>query len=773
MKAPQQLIAFWGLIVFSLFGLSLPIYTYILSLRQKLKWSFNLFHTLRKDIDYCALLYGRIVFEGDSIYLKNPSKALQHHFFCKNLDTASVLFHEFSARLLPDEKDYIRQLLKHYEEGVHFYHNAVRQWRFYKNKKGVSFFIEDHHAFDEDHQRLTELLKDTQKDQKIKNDAFNQTHFPAWHHDQGAKKPKDIVINDALRMYLKHADGTREDFFDDYYFDSVEKLLKEPVRFHKNIQGKRYTFLKHLQKGEGGKINGVLLDITNEAQLIKELHSTQKLHESVLHYLTSPIAIFSKDSRLTFYNEAYLNLFHYEEDFLKKKPRLNEMQDDLRMRQMLPEHINHQQFKQSRMDLFHTLLEPIEEVNHHPDGRVLRIVITPHPLGGLVYIFTDISEQIALERRYNTLMAVQKETIDHLTEGLLVIGSDSCIRFYNHAFIHLWGLDEHLQSRDHVAKLWNQLKSKFHHEDTWDGFLKNILQGIHSRHPFNNKYIVSINFIIDVHYVPLPDGSHLITFNDISDQWKFEKTLKERNKLLEDVSKMKSDFISHVTYELKSPLNTILGFVEILQNEYFGPINDRQKDYCNGIRESSQRLLSLIEDMIELAGLQSGVISLHIEEIVIETFLSNVVALVYNHAYDCNIQMTYQNCASLNVFHGDEKRLKQALFNLLTNAIKFTPNYGSVELMAEQEGAFMVFVIKDTGKGMNDETLDAIQSLFDTQEQSLNELINQPRQSGAGIGLPLVKRIVDLHKGHVKVDSYVDKGTTFRFYLPLKPPVTR
>ena len=112
--------------------------------------------------------------------------------------------------------------------------------------------------------------------------------------------------------------------------------------------------------------------------------------------------------------------------------------------------------------------------------------------------------------------------------------------------------------------------------------------------------------VIQFSYVPLPDGSHLMTFVDVSDSWRFEKALEERNRALEQADRLKSDFISHVSYELRAPLNTIMGFVDILSNQYFGSLNERQLDYCRGIVDSSQRLLTLINDMLDLASIEAG-----------------------------------------------------------------------------------------------------------------------------------------------------------------------
>lgn len=540
-------------------------------------------------------------------------------------------------------------------------------------------------------------------------------------------------------------------------------------RGHIVIDGhRRLLEITEVPVADKGETVGYALDLTDLEEATVELAKHIASHQEVLHQLSTPIAVYGRDTRLQFFNNAYQKIFQFDEKWLHKNPTYSEILQDLRERRKIPEYSDFQAFKRSQLQLFNTLIQPIQDLVHLPDGHILRQMIAPHPLGGILFLYDDVTDKLALERRYNTLIAVQKETLDHLYEGIAVFGSDSRLRLSNPAAARIWQLDMiDLAPGRHIMEIIDQIQHLFAGYEDWDVFRQQMLGFMNSRQPKTGRISRVDQSMIQYSYVPLPDGSHLLSFVDVSDRWRFEQALRERNQALEQADRLKSDFLSHVSYELRAPLNTIIGFTEILMNQYFGQLNERQLDYCRGIGDSAQRLLGLINDILDLASIEAGQFNLKLQPIDLETFLSSLVTLVYNRSNDQGLEIIYDNQTQIKVIVGDERRLKQAMFNLLTNAIKFTPSGGRIELTASalqtEEGADLMLSVKDTGIGMNQEDQERLFKLFATDSQARGRF----KYNGSGLGLPLVKSFIELHGGRIEIFSNPGEGTVVSCYLPL------
>jgi signal transduction histidine kinase len=242
--------------------------------------------------------------------------------------------------------------------------------------------------------------------------------------------------------------------------------------------------------------------------------------------------------------------------------------------------------------------------------------------------------------------------------------------------------------------------------------------------------------------------------------------LRERNEALETAGRLKSEFIANVSYELRTPLNAIIGFAEILANEYFGALTPRQLDYSRGILDSSHRLLSLINDILDLATIEAGYMTLETAEVDIHVMLETVLTLTRERARNQNVDLSMECPESIGTIEADDRRLKQALFNLISNAIKFTPPGGSIRLAAERDigptGAELVLSVADTGVGIPMADQARVFEKFERGDPTLT-------QTGAGLGLSLVKSLVELHGGTVTIESSPDSGTVVRCHLPVDP----
>jgi signal transduction histidine kinase len=234
-------------------------------------------------------------------------------------------------------------------------------------------------------------------------------------------------------------------------------------------------------------------------------------------------------------------------------------------------------------------------------------------------------------------------------------------------------------------------------------------------------------------------------------------------KELETTSRHKSEFLANMSHELRTPLNAIIGFSEVLREQHFGEVNEKQAEYLTDIHTSGLHLLSLINDILDLSKIEAGRMELQISDIVVAELLENSVALMRERATRQGISLALQVDPAIGVIQADERRIKQVMFNLLTNAVKFTPRGGRVDVAARAAGADVVISVSDDGAGI---ALEDQARIFEEFEQAGGSAA----QEGTGLGLPLSRRIVELHGGELSVESELGKGSTFTFRLARMRP---
>ena len=245
------------------------------------------------------------------------------------------------------------------------------------------------------------------------------------------------------------------------------------------------------------------------------------------------------------------------------------------------------------------------------------------------------------------------------------------------------------------------------------------------------------------------------------------KTNQELQVAYEEIqaaSQMKSQFLAHMSHELRTPLNAIIGFSEILEDRTFGPVNEKQTRYVQNILTSSRHLLELINDILDLAKVESGKMELSLDQFLVQDCLAQVGDVVLPLAQNKGIVMENHIGDGLGPVAADEARFRQILYNLLSNAIKFTPDKGRVDVYVHvREDDAVEVAVSDTGIGIKKEHQDLIFSEFRQVDESFAR-----RYEGTGLGLALTRRLVELHGGRIWVESEEGKGSTFKFTIPRK-----
>lgn len=264
------------------------------------------------------------------------------------------------------------------------------------------------------------------------------------------------------------------------------------------------------------------------------------------------------------------------------------------------------------------------------------------------------------------------------------------------------------------------------------------------------------------------------TLTDITAHKQAEEKLQQVNERLTltnaelyRATRLKDEFLANMSHELRTPLNAILGMSQGLQDEIMGALNDSQKAAIDSIERSGQHLLALINDILDLAKVESGKLELQLAPVAIAYICKSSLSFVQQQAISKNIQLSIEAPSDLADIVVDELRIRQVLINLLSNAVKFTPNGGSVKLTVRQEQSdnkiLLCFSVIDTGIGIAQENISKLFQPFTQIDSRLNRL-----HPGTGLGLSLVRRLVQLHQGSIAVTSELGVGSCFTVYLPYR-----
>ena len=239
--------------------------------------------------------------------------------------------------------------------------------------------------------------------------------------------------------------------------------------------------------------------------------------------------------------------------------------------------------------------------------------------------------------------------------------------------------------------------------------------------------------------------------------------IEDKSRQLEAASRHKSEFLANMSHELRTPLNAIIGFSEVLTERMFGELNEKQDEYLKDIHASGQHLLSLINDILDLSKIEAGRMELELADFDLPTAIENALILVRERAIRRGIRLSCTIDERLGMIGGDERKVKQVLLNLLSNALKFTPEGGRIDVGARLHGLMAEISVTDTGIGI---ALEDHAAVFEEFRQVGTA---DKKAEGTGLGLALSRKFIELHGGRVWLKSQVGQGSTFTFTIPLRP----
>ena len=511
-----------------------------------------------------------------------------------------------------------------------------------------------------------------------------------------------------------------------------------------------------------GAVAGFALDVQDIEDARYELAQYVQSQRDLADRMAAGAAQFDADAKLSFYNQPFAVMAGLEQDELDAKPEFDRLLEAMREKGRTPEMRDFPAWKAERRGWFIATEEMIEEDWILANGDHLRVVGQPLPDGGLRLILEDRTEQVRLASARDTLLRVRAATFDNLFEVISVFASDGRLYLWNRRFTDLWELQEswlseHPRVDDLVPLMAKKLKDP---EDA--GVLRELVRTTTSgRKESEGKLQLADGRIFAFAAVPLPDGNALVTLVDVTDSNRIQAALRERAEALEAADRVKTDFVANMSYELRTPLTSIGGFAEMLQQGYAGDLAPSAKEYVDAILESVERLSRLIDNVLDLTRTEEGELSIDRERVDMAGLCRAAVKAMESDAAAKKQQLDVEIDASTGDLNGDARRLREAVDHLLRNAITYAGEGGNVSLSAAGDDETVTIMVGDDGPGIPEDEQDQV---FERFHQSSEQA---PRgETALGLGLPLTRQFIEAHGGTVTLDSAPGKGTRVSIAIP-------
>ncbi len=524
-----------------------------------------------------------------------------------------------------------------------------------------------------------------------------------------------------------------------------------------SVSGRRKALRITAEPLDGGGVAVWTADVTQAEEIQDALKRHVAAHDETLNHIAEAVAIFGPTRRLSFHNTAFADLWGLETAWLAERPTHGEILDRLRQRQRLPETPDYARWKAAELARYEALGPQPDDRWTLPDGRTLRLIRQPHPMGGLLLLYSDITGEVRLRAQYNALIQVQQATLDKLSDAVVVFGSNGRLRLHNEAFARFWNvaeedLDEGVNfervvelctPRLHDIAFWQELKGRVGDPDP------------EARAPTAGEIRNALGRIVAWQTRPLPDGATLIAFADITDARQLEGALADKEAALDSAERLKREFVGNVSYELRTPLTTIIGYSELL-DRMGEAIPERGRSHLGAVRQAAVQLGRSIDDVLDIAAIDAEEMALEMGDVRVGALLTEVAGRWKVMAEAAKVTLALEGDPDdIGLIRGDNRRLVQTLDHLVENALRQTPPGGVVTLSAMRSAGEVRLAVSDTGRGVP----------FHVQAHIFDRFVGRDR-GGPGLGLALVKALVELHGGWVALESEPGHGSTFTCHLP-------
>jgi len=593
-------------------------------------------------------------------------------------------------------------------------------------------------------------------------DMLGKAPFPIWRMSSAGKlvwvneayvtaveaENMSTVLEGQIELDTQAAEEAKSVLASQKVLENVRKV---------NIGQDMKSMLISLFPISGGAV-GMAVDASETEGLRHALTRHIQSHDELLNNMDEAIVIFGPDQRMSFHNTAFTELFKLDPSWFVDRPSHSEWLDHMREKQQLPLRSDYREWKKSELALYTDWPDEVpDEIWSLPNGTTLRLARMRDPRGGISLLLSDITNTVTLQSQFNTLINVQTATLDKLSEGIAVFGPDGNLKISNTAFAALWNLsEEDTQPGASFASIIQKSLPLYHDKMFWSDLKGRTTDpNPEIRLHVDGEISRSDDTMLTWLSRPLPDGATLIAWDNVTSARQAEAALIERAEALEAADRLKSEFVGHVSYQLRTPLTTISGYADFLQNNLAGELSDKQSEYVFAIQTASEDLKKTIDDILDIAAIEANVLDLELGDVDVFELLDQALDYVATKAEDTKKNLKLDCPENVGVIRADERRLKQVVYNLLSNALRFTKPGGKIVLGARPHSSGGVTIwVKDDGVGIPSERQPQV---FESFKSS---------RGGAGLGLALVQRFVERHGGWVELESEEGQGTHVAFYMP-------
>jgi PAS domain-containing protein len=469
------------------------------------------------------------------------------------------------------------------------------------------------------------------------------------------------------------------------------EVTEAPMRTKEAVVDETKTTAPLLSDGTGRLTAGMAYDVTRQEELETRLKREAAAQADVLERLGTAIAVFGPDTRLFFHNAAFAKLWTLDAAWLSDAPGYAAVLDAMRNQRRLPEVADFPAFKDKELARFNSLLEPLEDVLHLPDGGTLRRTIAPHPMGGLLMTYEDVTDKLALERSYNTLIAVQRETIDNLQEAVAVFGADGRLRLANPAFAEMWHLNAAaLEEAPSLSSVVDAFKDLFDDETVFQRHRTTLLTALDSeqqRSTQQGRVIPSKGSVMEFVAVPLPDGGVLFCYNDVSAPERAVQNLRARAESVATSERLKSDIAARVFTALGNDLSRLSNLAAAKGKE-------------QGLGGLARSLSDTVSDAEDLTGFNPSSHSIRLDAVDIPELVGRVTRLLTPNAKLRGLDLSVAGASDAGWIVADRSRLKLALFLLIGAGIDCASE--RIALNVIRSGATISFNVSFDGAMVHD-----------------------------------------------------------------------
>jgi hypothetical protein len=499
--------------------------------------------------------------------------------------------------------------------------------------------------------------------------------------------------------------------------------------------------------GEIG-VAGYALDRQELIEARAENRRFAEARRAMLDQMSAAVAEFNAERSLGFVNRPFLSLFGVDEEWVASAPMFERVLDKLRDNGRTPEVRDFPGWRAERRGWFSSV-GAVEESWLLRDGMHLRIVAHPAPDGGLLLIVEDRTEELRLAASRDTLLRVRTATFDNLYEAVSVFAPDGRLHLWNQRFRRLWDLsDEYLSTHPRLDGLLEKIAPSLENARQISILSQMVIGATGERQQRSGRIVLADGRQFDFSAIPLPDGNALFTLIDVTDSRRIERALRDRAEALEQADQVKTDFLSRISYELRTPLTSINGFAEMLAGGYAGELPEAAVGYARAILESTKLLGDQIDTVLDLAQSEAGTLPMERRPISLVALLRDAVSAAKADADRADTLIEETINPSLGQMAGDARRLRQVFDQLLAAAIAtfvssdWTPPGGRrIMIVADGDAREARIIFSDNGHG-------------------------KPPSGAHAVAVALARQLVSGHDGELSIQYEAGQGAMTSIRLP-------